>query len=646
MILLFFIHFLLACASPAIHGTPQLRSARYKVLGLPGFDDINDLLKPVMYAGHIEVHPENNTNYFFWKFEEKLDSQDKLVFWFNGGPGCSSMDGALMESGPLRVDEKLKVHFNNGTWLELATMVFLDQPVGSGFSYGDIFHKELTGVSWDFLAFLGKYFDLFPKDITKKMYFAGESYAGQYMPYFAKQILEYNRNSDRKYNLQGLLIGNGYVSPSTTGLSFVEYALKTGMIVGNEPFMPGLLSAQENCQNHVNRLSEDAGQMEKNKVNFECDQIVNNLIDGIRKSEDNGQCINIYDVRLTDSYPSCGMNWPQDIPFVTQFLSDADNQLKLNLNPKFITKEKSLNHGSTKWSECNHRVSETLLNEHSPSSEEFIAEILNEIPVVMFNGDQDLLCNYIGAERFIDDLSWNGLKGFSNLARRSSWHYNNTQVGEILSERNLTYIKVFNASHMVPFDLPDVSRGVLDIMTKNFEEKGLGIWETPVYNVSSSKYLLDHLKNKSKGHFYDEYLHFRYLVYLVLLVAIMYMLYYYNQKHASNRPHSILTNKDDDSISLASVNILNGRRKLAKKKSVQWADLQLPDNLSRPAPSRVSNLLSRVGLGRRGTVKYHRPSNFDLEEEIEMVDQLDNLPDNQQFTISNEEDDDDGDLGR
>ncbi len=31
-------------------------------------------------------------------------------------------------------------------------------------------------------------------------------------------------------------------------------------------------------------------------------------------------CINIYDIRLDDKYPACGMNWPPDIKPVTTYL--------------------------------------------------------------------------------------------------------------------------------------------------------------------------------------------------------------------------------------------------------------------------------------------------------------------------------------
>lgn len=32
------------------------------------------------------------------------------------------------------------------------------------------------------------------------------------------------------------------------------------------------------------------------------------------------KCLNVYDVRLYDDMPACGMNWPPDLPDVTTYL--------------------------------------------------------------------------------------------------------------------------------------------------------------------------------------------------------------------------------------------------------------------------------------------------------------------------------------
>lgn len=59
------------------------------------------------------------------------------------------MDGALMEVGPYRVKDENTLVENPGAWNEFANLLFVDQPVGTGFSYVDTnaYLRELDEVS-------------------------------------------------------------------------------------------------------------------------------------------------------------------------------------------------------------------------------------------------------------------------------------------------------------------------------------------------------------------------------------------------------------------------------------------------------------------------------------------------------------------
>src|ERR1700760_1494158 len=89
-------------------------------------------------SSHVEITPEHQGNLFFWLFHNRhIADKQRLVIWLNGGPGCSSEDGALMEIGPYRVRNGGHLEFNNGSWDEFANVLFVDNPVGTGFSYVD-----------------------------------------------------------------------------------------------------------------------------------------------------------------------------------------------------------------------------------------------------------------------------------------------------------------------------------------------------------------------------------------------------------------------------------------------------------------------------------------------------------------------------
>lgn len=119
-----------------------------------------------IFCRHIEVDPEHNGNLFFWHFQNRhIANRQRTVIWLNGGPGCSSMDGALMEVGPYRLKNDTTLEFNDGSWDEFANLLFVDQPVGTGFSFvnSNKYLRELDQVGEHFLVFLEKFFKLFPQ---------------------------------------------------------------------------------------------------------------------------------------------------------------------------------------------------------------------------------------------------------------------------------------------------------------------------------------------------------------------------------------------------------------------------------------------------------------------------------------------------
>jgi len=75
------------------------------------------------------------------------------------------MDGALMEIGPYRVREGGQLEYNEGSWDEFANLLFVDNPVGTGFSYVDTdsYVHELKEMATEFVTFLERWFEVFPE---------------------------------------------------------------------------------------------------------------------------------------------------------------------------------------------------------------------------------------------------------------------------------------------------------------------------------------------------------------------------------------------------------------------------------------------------------------------------------------------------
>ena len=123
---------------------------------------------PLTLHRHVEVDATHHSNLFFWHFANKhIGSKERTVIWLNGGPGCSSMDGAVMEVGPYRLDGE-NLRLVNGSWNEYANLLFVDQPVGTGFSYADTdsYLHDLDQAADHMVIFLEKYFAIFPEEIA------------------------------------------------------------------------------------------------------------------------------------------------------------------------------------------------------------------------------------------------------------------------------------------------------------------------------------------------------------------------------------------------------------------------------------------------------------------------------------------------
>ena len=58
-----------------------------------------------------------------------------VLLWLQGGPGGSSLFGLFNENGPFQVKENLEVTKRQTSWTLTHHVIYIDQPVGTGFSF-------------------------------------------------------------------------------------------------------------------------------------------------------------------------------------------------------------------------------------------------------------------------------------------------------------------------------------------------------------------------------------------------------------------------------------------------------------------------------------------------------------------------------
>ena len=68
-------------------------------------------------------------------------------------------------------------------------MIYIDQPIGTGFSYGDPLLTTMDEVTDEFLTFIDNLWNMYSKFPGKELYMTGENYAGKFIPRFSWEML-------------------------------------------------------------------------------------------------------------------------------------------------------------------------------------------------------------------------------------------------------------------------------------------------------------------------------------------------------------------------------------------------------------------------------------------------------------------------
>ncbi|KHN94304.1 serine carboxypeptidase 1 [Metarhizium album ARSEF 1941] len=159
------------------------------------------------YAGRMSISKDldGRDKFYFWFQPCPNPNVDKeIVIWLNGGPGCSSLEGLIQENGPfLWQYGTYRPVPNPWGWHHLTNVLWVEQPINTGFSTGTVTAQDEEDVARQFMGFFENFIDTFSMQ-GYRLYITGESYAGMFCPYIAKAMIDAN---DTKYfDVRGMLI--------------------------------------------------------------------------------------------------------------------------------------------------------------------------------------------------------------------------------------------------------------------------------------------------------------------------------------------------------------------------------------------------------------------------------------------------------
>jgi vitellogenic carboxypeptidase-like protein len=230
---------------------------------LPYFEPTQE--QACSYAGTLPSNTEETHHMFYWMYPN-VNPEAPIAVWLNGGPGASSIFANFLMNGPMRIeqtgsgeDDYRMYLYEGGSWADIATMIFVDQPVGTGFSWGDSYLTNMDAAADEFVYFLTQLFTKYPHMVGKDLYLTGESYGGKYLPRYSYALLRANEALESTFfNLKATLAGDPYTAPMTqrTHMHIVPEALN----IIDDSNMSQIAAMERKCQEGMTNPNYSTGE--------------------------------------------------------------------------------------------------------------------------------------------------------------------------------------------------------------------------------------------------------------------------------------------------------------------------------------------------------------------------------------------------
>jgi len=386
-------------------------------------------------SGYLSIEGKNGALMFYAYYEaispatEQQMSDVPILLWLQGGPGCSGMIGNFFELGPWRIEgPDLRLHQNAAPWNRVFGVLFLDSPIGSGFSIApseDHIPTNQEEVAKDLYAALQAFFNLNPLFRGRPFLLAGESYAGKYVPSLGLYMLNKLDNKGKEeeralpLRLDGLAIGNGLTHPvvQVQSHAYVAYAV-------------GLIDSQEKLRLEI--LQQEAATL-TGQQKWQDARIARNRV--LRRLSNVTGLATLYDMRRTLPYHTS----ENGTDFLSVFLNQpaVKEALKADVN--------------TEWEDCSQAVGKKMGEDVMKSSKWMVEILVRRRPILLYQGQFDLRDGVVSTEDWISILDWEGLTDFL-ASKKRVWKVSSRLAGYVRSHSNLTHVVVSGAGHLVPAD--------------------------------------------------------------------------------------------------------------------------------------------------------------------------------------------------
>ncbi|KAI3450646.1 hypothetical protein Pfo_007311 [Paulownia fortunei] len=416
--------------------------------------------------GYVEVRPK--THMFWWYYRSPYRTQDPtkpwpIILWLQGGPGASGVGiGNFEEVGPL--DTYLKPR--NSTWLRKADLLFVDNPVGTGYSFVEdpkFLVKTDDEAAADLTTLLIEVFNRNESLQKSPLYIVAESYGGKYAVTLGLSALNAIEAGKLKLKLGGIALGDTWISPE-------DFVFSWG------PLLKDVSRLDNNGLVKSNSLAEQIKQKLEAGKFVEATDSWSELEDVISSSSNSVDFYNFLldsgmdPVSLTASELSQQIAIKRYSRYLNSLRSTpgGDGDLDSLMNGE-IRKKLKIIPNNVEWGGQSDLVFTALEGDFMKPRIQEVDELLAKgVNVTVYSGQLDVICSTKGTEAWVEKLKWEGLKTFLSMDRTPIYcGQERITKGFTKSYRNLHFYWILGAGHFVPVDQPCVALSMIGSITRS-----------------------------------------------------------------------------------------------------------------------------------------------------------------------------------
>ncbi|KAG5233289.1 serine carboxypeptidase [Salix suchowensis] len=388
----------------------QLAAAHSIVEFLPGFKGPLPFHLETGYVG-LEEAEDVQLFYYFIK-SQRNPRDDPLLLWLTGGPGCSALSALVLQIGPVNFEVKEyngslpTLVLNPNSWTQVSSIIFLDLPVGTGFSYA---RTPLARQRSDFKQvshaeqFLRKWLADHQEFLANPIYIAGDSYSGKIVPAVAQNISDGNNDGIKPLiNVKGYILGNPITDPTFDFNSRIPFAHGMGLI-SDELFE----SLKKSCAREYQTIEPSNTDCLRNVEAFhKCISDIDDSHVLERKCPtDAPRPIEILGKRrYLNENPQEFLHFKPDLPAI-ECRSYVHFLLIYWANDDNVRKALHVREGSIEeWKRCNYKLPYTY---EIKSSIKFHIDLgINGYRRLIYSGDHDMKAPFLGTQAWIRSLNY------------------------------------------------------------------------------------------------------------------------------------------------------------------------------------------------------------------------------------------------